>query len=112
MTLLEAKKREMIKESLEEDDEGEIDHEERLSWVRYKKAGKVNNSPRTNDDFIWLKRSEGGILLPGDPPAPKKTKTGVKERVAKTHRGRGGVRNTEVDNDNRELMKVLKNATN
>lgn len=87
MTIAEAKKRGIVKENNDvgEGETDDIDHEERLSWVQYRKAGKVNNSPRSNDDYVWLKRNEFGVLLPGTPPQ-RETKKPKKQKVNKIPR--------------------------
>lgn len=70
MTVKEADKRGLLK--AEQDDEEEIDHSERLQWLQYRKAGKVNNSARSGKDYLWLRRNLDGVLLPESPPKPKK----------------------------------------
>jgi regulatory protein RepA len=105
MTVAEAKKRGIIKDIEEDDDESEADqHAERLQWLYYKKSQKENNGPKTGDDFVWLKRNEHGVLLPETPPSPEKKKRASNGR----NRSRGN--NNPVNNDNRELMEVLRNA--
>lgn len=70
MTVKEAEKRGLLK--ADEDDEEEIDHSERLQWLQYRKAGKVNNSARSGKDYMWLRRNPDGVLLPESPPKKKK----------------------------------------